>query len=108
MTLELKTFSRRPFDVDAVQVTVENIAEVAPFVGELREKEDGTPYILVDRRIISNVHRVYPGWWMTKMGENVRCYSGRIFDEQFELKFPVPDKNQISFELNIKPGELLD
>jgi hypothetical protein len=106
MNVEFKTYSRRPFDVDAVKVTVENIAEIAPLVGELCTKEDGTPYILVDRRIIPNVHRVYPGWWMTKMGDNVRCYSGRIFDEQFELKFPAVNRNQISFDL--LPGEGLD
>lgn len=86
MSLEFKTFSRRPFEVDAVEVTVENIEEIAPMLGELREKEDGTPYILVDRRIIPNIHRVYPGFWMTKMGNNIRCYSRRIFKEQFELK----------------------
>jgi hypothetical protein len=26
---------------------------------------------------------VYPGFYMTKMGENVRCYSRKIFREQF-------------------------
>lgn len=86
MTLLFQTFKRRPFEVDAVKVTRENIGEIAKYVGDLREKEDGTPYILVDRRIVPNIHRVYPGFWMTKMGDNVRCYSGRIFDEQFEPK----------------------
>jgi hypothetical protein len=81
--VEFTTFVRKPFVVDAVEITTQNIAEVANYIGDLREKEDGTPYILVDRRLVPNVLRVYPGFFMTKMGENVRCYSRRIFREQF-------------------------
>lgn len=81
--MEFATYVRKPFVVQAIEVTRENIAEVAKHVGDLREKEDGTPFILVDRRLVPNVYRVYPGFWMTKMGENVRCYSRKIFNEQF-------------------------
>jgi hypothetical protein len=81
--MEFQTFVRKPFVVEAVEVTTANIAEVAKYVGDLREKEDGTPYILVDRRLVPNVFRVYPGFFMTKMGENIRCYSRKIFKEQF-------------------------
>lgn len=81
--MEFATFVRKPFVVEAIEVTTENIGEVAKYVGDLREKEDGTPYILVDRRLVPNVFRVYPGFFMTKMGENVRCYSRKIFKEQF-------------------------
>lgn len=106
MDIQFDTFSRRPFDVQAVQLTTENIGAIAPLIGELREKEDGTPYIRVDRKVVPNIHRVYPGWWVTKMGDNFRCYSGKIFAEQFELKFPTISRNQISFDL--LPGEGLD
>jgi len=81
--MHFTTFVRKPFVVEAVEVTVDNIEEVAKYVGDLREKEDGTKYILVDRRLVPNVFRVYPGFFMTKMGENVRCYSRKIFKEQF-------------------------
>jgi hypothetical protein len=81
--VQFTTFVRKPFIVDAVEVTAMNIGEVAKYVGDLREKEDGTPYILVDRRLVPNVDRVYPGFYMTKMGENVRCYSRKIFRDQF-------------------------
>jgi hypothetical protein len=84
--MDFTTFVRKPFVVEAVEVTTANIAEVAKHVGDLREKEDGTPYILVDRRLVPNVFRVYPGFYMTKMGENVRCYSRKIFKEQFTPK----------------------
>ncbi len=81
--MDFTTFVRKPFTVDAVEVTEENIAEFADLIGVLREKENGTPYIQVDRRLVPNVFRVYPGFWVTKMGDNVRCYSKRIFNEQF-------------------------
>lgn len=81
--MEFSKFARKPFVVDAVEVTVENIAELAEFIGTLRQKEDGTPYIQVNRRWVPNVFRVYPGFWMTKMGDNVRCYSKRVFTDQF-------------------------
>ena len=83
LKIQFNSFVRKPFVVEAVEVTTDNIAEVAKYVGDLREKEDGTPYILVDRRLVPNVFKVYPGFFMTKMGENVRCYSRKIFKDQF-------------------------
>lgn len=84
--MQFQTFVRKPFVVDAVEVTPDNIADVAKYIGDLRQKDDGTPYILVDPRLVPNVERVYPGFFMTKMGENVRCYSRRIFKEQFMVQ----------------------
>lgn len=81
--MEFNTFVRKPFTVEAVEVTKDNIEDIAPFVGTLRQKDDGTPYIQVDRRLVPNIFRVYPGFWMTKMGDNIRCYSAKIFKEQF-------------------------
>ncbi|MET0785901.1 MAG: hypothetical protein ABWY25_04285 [Paenisporosarcina sp.] len=81
--MDTAVFVRKPFTVEAVEVTRENIGEVAEFVGILRENNDGTPYIQVDRRLVPNVYRVYPGFWMTRMGDNIRCYSKKIFKNQF-------------------------
>ena len=86
--MDFTTFVRKPFMVDAVEITAENIAEAAKYIGDLREKEDGTAYILVDPRLVPNVSYVYPGFYMTKMGENVRCYSRKIFREQFVAQTP--------------------
>lgn len=81
--MEFTTYVRKPFVVQAIEVTAENINEVAKYIGDVREREDGTQYILVDRRLVPNVFKVYPGFFMTKMGENIRCYSRKIFREQF-------------------------
>lgn len=81
--MEYKTFIRKPFIIEAVEITEDNLEEAAEFIGTLRKKDDGTPFIQVDRRLIPNIDRVYPGFWMTRMGYNIRCYSKRIFEEQF-------------------------
>lgn len=94
--MELSMFVRKPFTVEAVEVTRDNIAEVAELVGTLREKDDGTPYIQVDRRLVPNIYRVYPGFWMTRMGDNIRCYSKRIFKNQFMESTPDID-NWVQF-----------
>lgn len=86
--LEFSTFIRKPFIVEAVEVTEENIGEISKFVGTLREKEDGSPYISVNRMLFPNIYRVYPGFWMTKMGDNVRCYSRQVFTRQFVSNSP--------------------
>lgn len=84
MELDFSTYVRKPFTVEAVEVTEENIGEIARFVGELKQKkEDGTPYIFVDRRLVPNVYRVYPGFFMTRMGDHIRCYSRAVFNQQF-------------------------
>jgi hypothetical protein len=86
MSINYNTFVRKPFKVEAVEITEENIAEIAPLIGELREREDDkTKFIYVDRRLVPNIWRVYPGFFMTKMGDNIRCYSRRVFLEQFVL-----------------------
>lgn len=59
--MNFTTFVRKPFVVEAVEITIDNIAEVAKSVGDLREMEDGTLYILVDNRLVPNVNKVFPG-----------------------------------------------
>lgn len=81
--MEYKEFVRKPFVVEAVEVTKENMEEIAKYVGEIRQKDDGTPFIYVDRRLVPNVYRVYPGFFMTRMGDHIRCYSRKVFNEQF-------------------------
>lgn len=86
--MEFETFVRKPFTVQAVLITRDNIEEVAKFVGDLKEKEDGTPFILVDKRLVPNVFKVFPGFYMTRMGDNVRCYSAKVFAQQFVTSSP--------------------
>lgn len=85
--MNFQTFTRKPFVVEAVEITEENIDDIAKMIGvdgEVREK-DGVKYIVIDKRIVPNIHRAVPGWWLTRMGDNLRCYSPKIFTDQFEL-----------------------
>lgn len=99
--MEYASYVRKPFLIEAVEVTAENIGEVAQFVGTLRKKENGTPYIQVDRRLVPSIFRVYPGFWMTRMDGNIRCYSKRTFQEQFIQS--TPDIEQWVNFLNEEP-----
>lgn len=81
--LDFSSHIRRPFEVDAVQITEENIHEAAALIGVLESTPQGHTYIVADRNLVPNVVRVYPGYYMTRMGTNVRCYSKRIFEDQF-------------------------
>lgn len=83
--MEFKEYVRKPFIVEAVEVTEENIEEIAKDVGEIRYKEDGKPFIFVDRRLVPNITKVYPGFFMTRMDDHVRCYSRKVFFDQFTL-----------------------
>ena len=86
--METINFVRKPLIVEATEVTEENIAELAPLIGTLKEKDDGTPFIHVNRRLVPNVFRVFPGFWVTRMGDNIHCYSKRIFADQFVVADP--------------------
>lgn len=88
MDLNFIPHVRKPFEVLAVEVTVDNIEHLAPLIGQLKHKDNGTPYIQVDRRLVPNIFRVFPGFWMTRMGDNIRCYSKKIFAEQFVVATP--------------------
>jgi len=88
--MEFTTFVRKPFQVEAIEITNDNITDIAELIGKLNYKEDGTPFIKVNRWKMQGLDRVYLGFWMTKMGdeENIRCYSRRIFTEQFTESDP--------------------
>jgi hypothetical protein len=99
--MEFQTYTRKPFEVEAVLITEENIAEIAPLVGELGYKEDGSPFISVNPRLIGGkLWRVYPGFYLTKMGDAIRCYSRKSFARDFELK-----TTQYELNLNADPEE---
>lgn len=84
--MEFTTYVRKPFEVEAVEVTADNIASVAKMIGTLKITKEGVPYIQVDPTKVGQVERVWPGYWMTKMSKNIRCYSPNLFLAQFQPK----------------------
>lgn len=90
MEFEFTNYARKPFTVEAVEITEENLADIANtfHIGDVKETDSGKPcrpYILVDRRVVPNIFRVYPGFFMTRLGDQIRCYSPKIFREQFTV-----------------------
>lgn len=84
--MDFRPYERKPFSVLAVEVTAENIAEVATLTGTLKTKPDGTPYIHVNPELCPVIEKIFVGYWLTKMGSNIRCYSAKAFKGQFRLK----------------------
>jgi len=84
--MEFVKFKRRPFEIEAVQITEENMEELAKLTGEYVPSTDPDtgPYIKINKRLVPNVRRAYVGWWVTQMNDDVRCYAPKIFEEQFE------------------------
>lgn len=81
--MEFTKYVRKPFMIEAIQITEENMQEVCDMIGfEIRHK-DGQPYIVVNKKIVPNGYRAYVGQWVTRMGNNIRCYPKRVFDDQF-------------------------
>lgn len=81
--MDFTTFIRRPFKVEAIEVTDENFDQIAELTGTVTENNDGVKCIDTDRKIVQNVFRIYVGFWVTKMGENLRGYSAKTFNEMF-------------------------
>jgi hypothetical protein len=80
--MQFKNYIRKPFTVEAVEITEENMSDVAELIGEVREK-DGVTFIAINRRLVPNIHRAYVGWFVTKLGDNFRCYSSKVFNAEF-------------------------
>lgn len=98
--LEFDRFVRTPFAVKATKITEENIEEVAKLVGDVRTKNDER-YIALDRRIVPNVGRAFVGWWVTLLGDNLRCYSPKVFAEQF---MEMPETQPVAFTFGEDEG----
>lgn len=81
--MEFLPYIRKPFRVEAIEVTRENIHELSEMCGDLVEREGEDPYIQVDRKKVNNIFRIKLGFMLTRMGENLRAYSPEAFEETF-------------------------
>lgn len=84
--MEFTEFVRRPFKVEAIKITDENIHEIAEMIGEVKvHTKTKEKFILLDKRIVPSMARAYVGWWVTRFNDNLRVYSNKIFLEQFAV-----------------------
>lgn len=93
--MEFSPYIRKPFSIEATEITDANIGEVAKLIGTLKEK-GGQKFIQLDRRVVPNVSRAFPGWFVTRLGSNFRAYAPRVFEDQF-----VEFEPQVAFSLDL-------
>lgn len=76
-----------PFLIEAIEITDENIEEVAEMIGTLKIK-GGNKVIEIDRRVVPNIYKAYVGWYLTKLDNQYRVYSPTTFSKQFAEPLP--------------------
>jgi hypothetical protein len=92
MTIQTEKYARKPFYVDAVQVTRENIEEVAKWcMGDIRTQEQGPEnesdlYIKVRvyRPLTPRQTQAFPGDWVLYAGTGYKVFTDKAFRQSFE------------------------
>lgn len=115
MELKTQTFKRKPFYVEGVQVTIENIFEVAKWCGgEVKKKNDvepGVPEIYIQVPVKKAAHvrqtQAFHGDMVLKAGRGFKVYTQAAFDRSFEpVGLPEPvvfvDPSNLDPMLNLK------
>lgn len=95
--MKTRKFSRKPFDVEAVQVTEENFREVAEWCeGEIRSQErkgEEVEFIKVKVYLAAfdRQTKAYVGDWVLKTETGFKVYTQSAFDKTFvENPGPTP------------------
>lgn len=82
--LQFRTFERKPFRVEAVKITEENIDEIGELIGEVRiHRRTKHKFIITNPKIVSEVGMVYIGWYLTRFKGRYRCYKPIAFEKEF-------------------------
>lgn len=88
MSITPGKFVRKPFAVEALQVTEENLEEVATWCGgKVRQDEDGQKYVKVQVKNALNARQTEarPGCWVLKSGEvSFKVYGEYAFTKSFQ------------------------
>lgn len=84
--LETTKYIRKPFNIDAVQVTATNIEEIAKWVdGETRTDDLGQYVkVRVHRPLNDRQTKAYIGDWVLYAGTGYKVYTPKAFANSFE------------------------
>jgi hypothetical protein len=84
--METSKYARKPFTVDAVQVTDENIMEVAQWCsGEVVVDDSGKHIkVRVARVLNERQTKAYVGDWVLYAGTGYKVYTAKAFTKSFE------------------------
>lgn len=102
--IEIYKYARKPFVVDAVQVTAENMAEVAHWCnGEVRTVKEsgvssviGTQYVAVrvKRPLTARQTKAFAGDWVLASGPSFKVYTPGAFEKSFSI---IPSDEPLDF-----------
>ena len=88
MTIETTKYARKPFYVDAVQVTAENMEEVAKWCQgsvQLNDKDSKNFIkVRVHRPLTEKQTEAYVGDWVLYAGTGYKVYTDKAFHNSFE------------------------
>jgi hypothetical protein len=94
--LEISKYVRKPFHIDAVQVTAENIADIAAWAeGDVRSDSENAKYVKVrvHRPLNDRQTKAYIGDWVLYAGTGFKVYTPKAFANSFE-----PASTQLTFQ----------
>lgn len=96
--IETFKYSRKPFDVDAVQVSPENMDLVASWTGGAVKSDDGgIKYINIDvhRAASDRQMMAYEGDWVLFAGQGFKIYTNAAFKKSFVQTSEEPKLHEI-------------
>jgi hypothetical protein len=66
--------------VEAIRITGNNIHLVAASIeGTVEDDKDGKQFIRTHRKVVRNVDRIWPGFFLTKVRNKQLAYPSRLF-----------------------------
>lgn len=87
MSVVPEKYVRKPFEVEAVQVTEENLTEIADWCdGDIRHTADKVPFVKVQvaRPLTSRQTRAFVGDWILFAGRGFKVYTSKAFEGAFD------------------------
>ncbi len=99
-------YARKPFLIDAVKVTSENIEEVAEWaMGEVRLTDKGDPYIhvRVHRPLTARQTKAFVGDWVLYANKGFKVYTEKAFHNTFDPVFQGEDSDNVAPKLSAVP-----
>lgn len=87
--VQTTTYVRKPFEVEAVEVTDENMEAIQEWCqGTLQMEENGRKFIKVRvaRALNERQTKAFPGDWILYAGTGFKVYTAKAFFKTFEIK----------------------
>lgn len=86
MTIQTARFARKPFEVEAVQVTAENFKDVAEWCGGEIKTFPNEEFIKIKVARVLNERqtKAFIGDWVLKAGQGFKVYTNKAFLKSFD------------------------